>query len=146
MWIFLNNAFLSIVDPKASYAGGNGPVGDKILVRARFKGDLERVFSMKEMPALKIEETPDRDYRFRVLVPREVVVAMIAVEIRNIDYSNFKGSTAEKWRHDAYMGCWSVMEREQRRQAMRTGEPGRRRSDELFKDDSYFTGRPARRR
>lgn len=112
MWIFLNNAYLSIVDPDGAYAGGRGPSGESLLVRGRFAGDIERVF-----PHAKVTETPSRDYRFRALLPAEQVADAIRNAIMNIDYKNFKGSTHEGWRHDAYLGCWSVMEREQRRRA-----------------------------
>ncbi|SCM71578.1 conserved hypothetical protein [uncultured Pleomorphomonas sp.] len=148
MWIFLNNAFVSIVDPKASYAGGKGPVSDELLVRARFKGDIERVFPES---AADVTETPGRDYRFRALIDRAQVMNTISDAISGIDYFNFKGSVppAEKWRHDAYMGCWSVMEREQRRQASKGG----RMMDQLLPDfdpdahaDRFFSGTAKRAR
>lgn len=110
MWIFLNNAFLSVVDPKASYSGGRGPVSRDLLVRARLKGDIEAVF-----PKAKVQETPDRDYRFRALLPREVVAEVMLDAVNEIDYQNFKGSVPEKARHDAYAGVWGVMYREQER-------------------------------
>lgn len=131
MWIFLNNAYLSIVDPNGAYGGGRGPSGDKLLVRGRFSGDIERTF-----PNAKVEVTPNRDYRFRALIDAATVADTIRNAIMNIDYLNFKGSTHEGWRHDAYMGCWTVMEREQRRQAQNTRngnvEPGRRITDEFM--------------
>lgn len=110
MWVYLNNAFLSIIDPKANYGGG-GAKSDQLLVRARFKGDIERVFKRA-----KVVETPKRDYRYRALVSRETVAQAMLQAVQNIDYLNFKGSTKERWRHDAYQGCWGVMESEQYRQ------------------------------
>ena len=112
MWIFLNNAFLSVVDPKAPYSGGKGPVSRDLLVRARLKGDIEAVF-----PTAKVQETPDRDYRFRALLPREVVAEAMLDAVNDLDYGNFKGSVPEKARHDAYAGVWGVMHREQERRA-----------------------------
>jgi hypothetical protein len=53
MWIFLNNAFLSIVQDKDNMA--------RFMVRARLRGDLERVFAH----ATVIETPPPADYRFR---------------------------------------------------------------------------------
>jgi hypothetical protein len=96
MWIFLNNAFLSIVDK-----GGDGTT---LLVRARRSGDIERTF-----PEAKVERTPANDYRFRARLGREVVAAALAEAVRAITYSNFKGSVRELDRHDAYMGVWEVM-------------------------------------
>lgn len=134
MWIYLNNAFLSIVDPAGMYGGGGGrggaPATGPLLVRARFKGDIERVFPGR---GVKVEETSDRDYRFRALIARDSVRLAISMQIEGIDYSNFKGSTSEKWRHDAYLGCWSVMEREQRRQNG-PREPDRRLLDDFLPD------------
>ena len=65
MWIFLNNAFLSIVDK-----GGDGTT---LLVRARRSGDIERAF-----PEAKVERTPGNDYRFRARLGREEVAAGFA--------------------------------------------------------------------
>ena len=110
MWIYLKHAFLSIIDPAGDYAGG-GPKGDKLLVRARFKGDIERVF-----PRARVTETPQRDYRYRAMVSRETVAKVICAAVMSIDAKNFKGSVKERWRHDAYAGCWGIMENEQHRQ------------------------------
>lgn len=112
MWVMLNNAFLSIIDPAASYSGGKGPVSDKLLVRGRIKGDIEAIF-----PDAKVIETPDRDYRFRAEIPRQIVAQAMARTVEQIDYRNFKGSVPDKGRHDAYAGCWGVMHREQERRA-----------------------------
>ncbi len=102
MWIFLSDAFLSIVDK-----GGDDST---LLVRARREGDLERVF-----PGVEVRLTPDHDYRYRARVPRERVAEAIADHIRGIRYPNFKGTVKDPARHDAYMGVWSEMHRFQRR-------------------------------
>lgn len=117
MWIMTNQAFLSIVDPDAPYGGGMGPQGDKLLVRARIEGDIERVF-----PGAAVKRTPERDYLFRAMIPREQVAAVIAKEVGDIGYSNFKGSVQENDRHDAYASVWGVMFRLQKALA------GRRRA------------------
>lgn len=100
MWIVLNHAFLSIVDP-----GGQGPKGDNLLVRARIKGDLERVFGNK----IKVVTLPARDYLFRAFIPRKRVAEVIAAEVAGIQYGNFKNSVFEHVRHDAYSRIWGVM-------------------------------------
>lgn len=110
-WIFFNNAFLSIVQPP----------GPKylLLVRSRVAGDIERVF-----PGTKVQVTPSRDYRFRALVPRVKVADAIRDQILAIDYGNFKNSTLERDRHDAYARVWSVMYRLQdTRAGVPRGEP-----------------------
>lgn len=111
MWVYLQNSFLSIIDPDGAYDGSKGPVSNKLLVRGRFKGDIERVF-----PRSKVTETPARDYRYRALVSRETVAQAMYRAVMNNGAKNFKGSVKEKWRHDAYQGCWGVMEAEQYRQ------------------------------
>lgn len=105
MWIFLNNAFYSIVD----YSNGKGP---NLMVRARFKGDINRTFAdVKEV------HLPGRDYAWRAEVPRATVAKAMHDAVMNIDYSNFKDSVAEDWRHDAYADVWQVMYSEQYTQA-----------------------------
>lgn len=102
MWIFLNNAFLSIVDK-----GGDGST---LLVRARKEGDIERVF-----PAALTSRTPGHDYLFRARLDRDEVAQAIAESVKAITYPNFKGSVKDVRRHDAYMGVWGEMHSYQRR-------------------------------
>jgi succinate dehydrogenase/fumarate reductase flavoprotein subunit len=142
MWIFLKDAFLSIIDPDGAYDGSKGPVSNKLLVRGRFKGDIERVF-----PRAKVTVTPDRDYRYRALIPRDTVAQAMYRAVMQAGAKNFKGSVKEKWRHDAYMGCWFTMEREQTRQHAppKIKEPDLYDYDRLDPDrDLDWT--PARRR
>ncbi|MBB3017683.1 hypothetical protein FHR70_000723 [Microvirga lupini] len=96
MWICLNNAFLSIIEPVKG--------GDKLRVRARRKGDIEAVF-----PGAKVERTPGRDYLYRAELPREQVVAAIASQVAGISYPNFKDSVKNKPLHDAYARFWGIM-------------------------------------
>ncbi|WP_178133958.1 hypothetical protein [Vineibacter terrae] len=116
MWIFLNDAFFSIIDAGAAKQD-DAPMGsklqikprlhaDNLLVRARAKGDIERVF-----PGYQAKVTPDSDYRFRVEIPRTVVVEIIAGRLEDIDYGNFKDSVrkTDKGRRAAYGNVWSAM-------------------------------------
>ena len=125
MWIFLNNAMLSIVDPKGTYEGGQGTKGGPLLVRARIAGDIEAVF-----PGAKVAKTPGRDYLFRATVSRREVAEAMFNAVADIDYTNFKGSVPEKGRHDAYMGVWGVMNREQERRQKPVAK-GRQRALDL---------------
>jgi hypothetical protein len=136
MWIFLNNSFLSVIDPKAKYTGGGGPVSSTLLVRSRIKGDIEAVF-----PKAIVTETPDRDYRFRASIPREKVAEAMLDAVNGIDYSNFKGSVPDKARHDAYAGVWGVMHREQERRV----QPPRKQAQRGLLGDDYGSGRVNRR-
>lgn len=96
MWVFLNDAFLSIVQK-------DGDEGT-LLVRGRVRGDIERVF-----PEASVLETQTLDYRFRAWLPREIVASAMFYEVTRVDYPNFKGSVLEDDRHSAYMRCWLTM-------------------------------------
>jgi hypothetical protein len=106
MWIFLSDAMFSIVAPDDDLTG------DQLLVRARFKGDIRRVF-----PSARVSTTPQKDYRYRALVPRYEVWAEMADRINEIDYPNFKNTVAPRdhRRHDAYSDVWTAMFRAQDR-------------------------------
>ena len=97
MWVFLSNSFLSIVQDRNDH--------DRLLVRARFPKDIERVF-----PDAETFEGIGMDYRFRAFIPRSEVVKVIAANVAKIDYDNFKSSVKEPDRHDLYMDVWSIME------------------------------------
>jgi hypothetical protein len=97
MWIFISDAFFSIVE--------DGQQANKLLVRARFKGHIERVF-----PQAKVSETPESDYRYRTSLPRMVVTEAIAHKVAEIDYGNFKDSIKfSNPLHEAAGQVWNVM-------------------------------------
>lgn len=106
MWLFLNDAYLSIVADRDD--------ATRLLVRARFKGDLERVFGR-----VAVQETPTADYRFRAFVPRAAVAERIAKAVDSIAAPNFKASVKEDWRHDVYLKVWSTLKAAQDQRARR---------------------------
>lgn len=108
MWIFLGNAFLSVV------ADRNDPGGSRLLVRARREGDIERVF-----PEADVVITPAADYRCRAWLPRQRVIAVMQQQLQELSYANFKSSIpdGEYAYHDAAMAVWGVMHRYQGEQA-----------------------------
>jgi hypothetical protein len=79
-------------------------------VRARLRGDIERVF-----PAARVIETPNGDYLFRATINSSHVKRAIADAVDSIDYTNFKGSVKDHDRHDYYMDVWSAGMAAQRR-------------------------------
>lgn len=104
MWICLNNAFLSIVSK-----GGDK---SKLCVRARRREHITNVF-----PDAQVIESTNTDYAFRAFIKRDEVARVIAGRLENIDYDNFKNSTA-KVDHDlahAYGQVWGAMYNLQRR-------------------------------
>ena len=60
MWIFLNNAALSIVAHRTQ--------PKTLVVRSRVSGDIEAVF-----PAVAVSHTPNADYAYRANVARTAV-------------------------------------------------------------------------
>lgn len=96
MWICLNDGFFSIV---------KSPNPGKLLVRARRKGDIERVFGAEEIIGA------GTDYLSRAHIDKEIVLAVMAGRIERIDYPNFKNSVKNRALHDAYMDVWDALYR-----------------------------------
>lgn len=100
MWIFLNDAFVSIVEHHDDPG--------MLLVRGRFAGDVERALGWRAGDA-RVRTGEGTDYLTRASVPRAEVQAAVAKAIGAIDYPNFKNSIDERWRA-AYAGkVWGVM-------------------------------------
>lgn len=98
MWIFRNDAMLSVVQDRDNK--------DRLLVRARKDGDIETVF-----PNADTFTDAGADYRFRAWIPREEVAKAVYESVMNIDYGNFKDSInkLDKDRKYAYMDVWTAM-------------------------------------
>lgn len=96
MWVCLNDAFLSIVSKDCPR--------DSLLVRARRKGDLEKIF-----PGAKVTVSRTTDYRFRAVVKRNAVADALRGEVSRITYDNFKDSVTDKKLHSAYLRVWTAM-------------------------------------
>ena len=96
MWLSLNKCFLSIVHKDCK--------PDELLVRARRKGDIEKVF-----PAVIAKTTRGTDYAYRAVVKREVVAQALQDQVMNLNYSNFKDSVRDDALHRAYSSVWSIM-------------------------------------
>ncbi len=97
MWLCINDAFLSIVSKDCAR--------DELLVRARRKGDIEKIF-----PGARVVVSTKTDYRFRAVVKRNDVADALRMEVSRITYENFKDSVTDKPLHDAYLRVWTVME------------------------------------
>jgi hypothetical protein len=96
MWICLNDAFLSIVKKDCA--------NDELLVRARRKGDIEKVFS-----GAVVTRYTKSDYLFRARVKVSAVSQVMINEATRINYANFKNSVKDKDLHDAYLKIWTAM-------------------------------------
>lgn len=97
MWLITSDAFVSIV------AHRDKP--DTLIVRGRFKGDAARFLGV---PAAREQETPDADYRFRIVAKREVVERAVVRAVRRVTYPNFKDSIREAWRKALALKVWSI--------------------------------------
>src|SRR6185369_9419008 len=96
MWIMLNDAFLSIVHKDCQRS--------ELMVRARRKGDIERIF-----PHAYVTRSTETDYLFRAVISRAAVEQAMLGELRRITYSNFKDTVTDEPLHHAYLGVWNRM-------------------------------------
>jgi len=105
MWIFTTYGFFSFT--QSTYTPGF------IQIRARDERDLEDLKRRHRLKG-KIIETPQADYRWRVLVKPETASRILADEAAAIDYSNFKDATTDRQHARPLMEVWSAMMRVQR--------------------------------
>ena len=102
MWLVTTRGFYSVVEDFHDR--------DRLLVRARVREDLVALADL--VPELEGEETPERDYRFRASVPRDVWSAAAAQLVRQIDYPNFKNAVAARQgvdRAHVYGDVWATL-------------------------------------
>ena len=112
MWLFTRYGFYSIASARTP-DGSIDP--EKIMVRARLVAHLKNLRKrFPDVPA-DILTWPNRDYRFRLIVAKEVWIRIVAELTREQEWSNFKNEAA---RHQgtgsqAYVHAlhrvWSVM-------------------------------------
>lgn len=125
MWVYLNDAFLSIVV--------NNDDPHFLLVRSRKAGDIENVF-----PEAEVEKTPGNDYAFRASIARVSVAVALSKEVHRIDYSNFKNSVKEKDRSLTYSRVWSdTVDGFGTGMYSRSLPRGKYRMDESYLDDLF---------
>jgi len=115
MWVFTRYGFYSI----ACASKSDGSLDNQsVMVRARCIAHLCSL--QKRFPALavgKILELPNRDYRYRLIIPKASWIAIISELAQEQDWSNFKNE-ASKYQGKsgrAYVGAlhdvWDVMYR-----------------------------------
>lgn len=96
MWIFTKDGYIDIKQHK------DDP--DKLLVRARVKGDLEKIF-----PGCVVVEGGGVDYRFRTTLPRYTVAGYIIREIADMDYIEGFKTKADSKRIPFYLRIWETL-------------------------------------
>ena len=124
MWLMLSDCFFSIVSKDCAR--------DEVLVRARRKGDIEKLF-----PAAKVRRDDRADYLYRAAVKKNEVADALMVEVHRVTYPNFKDSVKDPALHRAYSRVWADM--------LSVEEPGRLGSwGSLFgrfdEDEDFFLG------
>ena len=77
---------------------------DELLVRARRKGDIEKVF-----PKARVRRNAKADYLYRAAVKKDVIATALKGEVDRVTYPNFKSSVADPKLHGAYMRVWSAL-------------------------------------
>lgn len=102
MWIITSNSFVSIVE----HLDDPG----LLIVRGRFSGDVARFLGV---PLAREAETPEADYRFRIVAKREAVERAMVRAVRRVKYPNFKDSIVEAWRKALAMRVWSIFHQAQ---------------------------------
>jgi hypothetical protein len=101
MWIQFNNAFLSIVENREKTI--------ELLVRARVKGDIERVF-----PEADVFEDNNADYKYRASISKAKVAERMVLKVTEINYDNFKNSVKEIDRKKIYSNIWAELRKIQK--------------------------------
>lgn len=93
MWVFTRSGLLSIVEhtPNPRY----------LQVRARQSHHITDNF-----PGTVPMYTPNADYHYRIILPRDDVAQQLDRLVMDIDYPNFKDA-ADAELHDVYLRVWS---------------------------------------
>ena len=107
MWLATKFGFYSIVQKQTS---NDGPL--KFHVRARIHTDLENLLTASGL-SHEIQEWPDADYRYRVIIDQKELAQLMAVLAGTLDYGNFKSMIAatpgQRGKLHAYHEIWGVM-------------------------------------
>src|SRR5271156_3766003 len=92
MWIFTRYGFYSIA---CASAMDGAPDPNTLMVRARRLDHLQKLQArFPEIAQLEIVTIAHRDYRYRLLVPKELWVQIIAELAGEQQWSNFKNEAA----------------------------------------------------
>lgn len=106
MWVFTNNAFVSIVQHRTK--------PDIFIVRGRVSGDVSRFLGLPKKNEIELDVA---DYRYRIEAEQIDVCRALGRSLAGVTYPNFKDSIVAKWRKEAAMKIWSIMWNVQREKA-----------------------------
>ena len=116
MWLFTQYGFFSVVCARDLTGKTKGIDPATLMVRARSRQHLESLQSrFTELQGCEIAETPNTDYRYRLVVPKAVWGQVVDALTAEIDYGNFKSRAHEKTGDEQYIKAlhdvWDVMYR-----------------------------------
>lgn len=108
MWVFTTDGFYSAVMHREDQT--------KVMVRCRKEADAKAlavrlITVLPDMPA-EVKHTPEGDYAYRLVVPREAWAWYLWQFAMGLDYPNFKNAVAERQgleRADIYHDVWATM-------------------------------------
>jgi len=116
MWIFTIYGFYSIAC--ADKPGTKEIDPDTVMVRARCKDHLQNLQKRyPELASSEILSPPNRDYGYRLILPKSVWVAALQEMAEEQEWSNFKSEVAQRMRRDgaeyteALHDVWRIMYR-----------------------------------
>jgi hypothetical protein len=106
MWLFTTDGFYSAVEDRDDPS--------MMVVRARVKQDA---FTLQDRLQdqrcyVEVKHTPDRDYAYRLFVPRLSWATYLQNAVERIDYNNFKDAVHQQQDRDrdiAYGDVWATM-------------------------------------
>lgn len=98
MWIYLHNAFVSIVAHRGH--------PDQVIVRGRAEGDVARFLDAGGIEA-EIRCTPSADYCERTVISRTDLGRALACVAQTIAYDNFKSSVQDPGRGRVYFSVYA---------------------------------------
>ena len=92
MWIFTRYGFFSIACARRP----DGSLDSQtVMVRSRRKAHLQNLQSrFQEIVTAEIVALPERDYRYRLILPKAVWATIIAALAHEQEWSNFKNEAA----------------------------------------------------
>lgn len=141
MWIFTRYGFFSIACARRR----DGSLDSQtVMVRSRRKAHLQKLQSrFQEIATAEIVALPERDYRYRLILPKPVWATIIAALADEQEWSNFKneaarfqGAPGADYVH-ALHEVWGVMHN------LQVSEAGGGEASRLVKPDRGIPDKPA---
>ena len=138
MWLFTTIGFYSVT----TVPGQPG----MMQIRARAKADLQRLIDATSddwrqrwaTECLEIIETPEADYRWRVLMSQGQWIDVAELLADAIDYENFKDAAHETQSDKPLMAIWSAMADYQKRAWLNRERTLSKDQYDDFGDERFF--------